>query len=67
MWSLARVVSSPEVLRVYIGSFWDQPIRFDYFKDLFIMEQTDLFADLRSLPANSVVRKVCEPLLPAHP
>ena len=58
MWSLARVVSSPEVLRVYIGSFWDQPIRFDYFKDLFIMEQTDLFADLRSLPANSVVRKI---------
>ncbi|KAK8790871.1 hypothetical protein WA158_005502 [Blastocystis sp. Blastoise] len=58
MWSLGRVVSSPEVLRVYIGSFWDQPIRYEYFKDLFIMEQTDLFADLRALPANSVVRKI---------
>ncbi len=29
MWSLGKVVKSPEVLRVYIGSFWDQPLVFD--------------------------------------
>lgn len=29
MWSLGKVVKSPEVLRVYIGSFWDQPLVFE--------------------------------------
>ena len=29
MWSLGKVVKSPEVLRVYIGSFWDQPLMYD--------------------------------------
>jgi hypothetical protein len=29
MWSIGKVVKSPEVLRVYIGSFWDQPLVFD--------------------------------------
>ena len=27
MWSLGKVLSTPEVARVYIGSFWDQPLR----------------------------------------
>ena len=34
MWSLGRVIKNPEVTRVYLGSFWDQPLRYDYFKDL---------------------------------
>ncbi len=25
MWSLGKVIRSPEVMRVYIGSFWDKP------------------------------------------
>lgn len=25
MWSLGKVIKTPEVLRVYIGSFWDKP------------------------------------------
>ena len=29
MWSLGKVVKSPEVLRVYIGSFWDQPLMYE--------------------------------------
>jgi GTPase SAR1 family protein len=29
MWSLGKVIKSPEVLRVYIGSFWDQPLMYD--------------------------------------
>jgi EH domain-containing protein 1 len=29
MWSLGKVLKSPEVLRVYIGSFWDQPLMYD--------------------------------------
>ena len=29
MWSLGKVLNTPEVARVYIGSFWDQPLRYD--------------------------------------
>lgn len=29
MWSLGKVIKSPEVLRVYIGSFWDQPLMYE--------------------------------------
>ena len=29
MWSLGKVLGTPEVARVYIGSFWDQPLRWD--------------------------------------
>jgi EH domain-containing protein 1 len=62
MWSLGKVVQSPEVLRVYISSFWDKP--YDEVgrsnKDLFDKERNDLMADLRSLPRNSAVRKINE-------
>lgn len=27
MWSLGKIVKTPEVLRVYIGSFWNQPFK----------------------------------------
>lgn len=29
MWSLGKVLNTPEVARVYIGSFWDEPLRYD--------------------------------------
>lgn len=29
MWSLGKVLQTPEVARVYIGSFWDKPLRYD--------------------------------------
>eukprot|EP00479_Gromia_sphaerica_P005766 TRINITY_DN16857_c0_g1_i1.p1 TRINITY_DN16857_c0_g1~~TRINITY_DN16857_c0_g1_i1.p1 ORF type:complete len:102 (+),score=22.85 TRINITY_DN16857_c0_g1_i1:55-360(+) len=60
MWSLGKVFQTPEVLRVYIGSFWDKPYKFEDNKELFQAEQNDLLADLRSLPRNSAVRKINE-------
>jgi hypothetical protein len=60
MWSLGKVIQTPEVLRVYMGSFWDQPLRNKSLEKLFMAEQADLLADLRSLPRNSTVRKVNE-------
>jgi len=58
MWSLGKVLGTPEVARVYIGSFWDQPLRFDINRRLFEAEEQDLFADLQSLPRNAALRKL---------
>lgn len=27
MWSLGKVINTPEVVRVYLGSFWGKPLR----------------------------------------
>uniref|UniRef100_U5EMK8 Putative endocytosis/signaling protein ehd1 n=1 Tax=Corethrella appendiculata TaxID=1370023 RepID=U5EMK8_9DIPT len=58
MWSLGKVLQTPEVARVYIGSFWDQPLRFDVNRRLFEDEEQDLFRDLQSLPKNAALRKL---------
>lgn len=58
MWSLGKVLQTPEVARVYIGSFWDQPLRFDSNRRLFEDEEQDLFKDLQSLPRNATLRKL---------
>ncbi|CAH1402016.1 unnamed protein product [Nezara viridula] len=58
MWSLGKVLQTPEVARVYIGSFWDQPLRFDTNRRLFEDEEQDLFRDLQSLPRNATLRKL---------
>ncbi|CAH8458219.1 unnamed protein product [Heterobilharzia americana] len=58
MWGLGKVLGTPEVVRVFIGSFWDQPLRYDVNRRLFELESQDLFKDLRSLPSNAAMRKL---------
>lgn len=58
MWSLGKVLITPEVARVYIGSFWDNPLHFDMNRKLFELEEQDLFNDLQSLPKNAALRKL---------
>jgi len=58
MWSLGKVITTPEVVRVYLGSFWDQPLRYDENRVLFEQERNDLFADIQSLPRNAALRKL---------
>lgn len=60
MWSIGKVIKSPEVLRVYCGSFWDQPLVYEDHAQLFEMEERDLMKDLKDLPRNSAVRKINE-------
>lgn len=61
MFSLGKVISTPEALRVYVSSFWDHPIDETHEnKNLFIQEKKDLIADLMSLPRNSAIRKINE-------
>lgn len=58
MWSLGKVITTPEVPRVYIGSFWDQPFRYSENRKLFEDEAQDLFNDLLTLPRNCALRKL---------
>lgn len=60
MWSLGKVVNTPEVMRVYIGSFWDGPCMNPDLEAFFKAEQSDLLRDLHELPRNAAVRKVNE-------
>lgn len=58
MWSLSKILNTPEVSRVYIGSFWNEPLQYDGNRDLFEREQDDLVKDLQSLPRFATVRKL---------
>jgi len=60
MWSLGKVLPTPEVARVYIGSFWDQPLTYDANRKLFQAEEQDLFQDLQALPRTAVLRKLSD-------
>ncbi|CAG9768624.1 unnamed protein product [Ceutorhynchus assimilis] len=58
MWSLGKVLQTPEVVRVFIGSFWNEVLRYDINRKLFNDETQDLFKDFQSLPKNSALRKL---------
>ena len=61
MWSLGKVIQSPEALRVYLGSFWDQPLQHQDNAELFEMEERDL---MRGLYSKYRIIKSIKPLNP---
>jgi len=40
MWSLGKVIKTPEVMRVYIGSFWNEPYQNKDNENLFKVQHT---------------------------
>jgi hypothetical protein len=60
LWSLGKTMSSPEVARVYVGSFWQEPLVTMDNAQLFEDEERDLMRDLAILPRQSAVRKINE-------
>merc|ERR1719471_2671217 len=60
MWSLGKVFMTPEVLRVYVGSYWDRDYQNQHNAELFDAEANDLLSDLRGLPRHSAMRKINE-------
>ncbi|KAG0329827.1 EH domain-containing protein 1 [Dissophora globulifera] len=62
MWSLGKVVHTPEVMRVYLVSIWLErpPNAFDDCRSLLDNEKKDLLTDLQQLPINAAIRKVNE-------
>ncbi|KAK7300019.1 hypothetical protein RJT34_10850 [Clitoria ternatea] len=64
MWSLGKVLKTPEVMRVYIGSFNDKPVNDaasgPIGKELFEKEQDDLLSDLKDIPKAACDRRINE-------
>ncbi|CAD6338569.1 unnamed protein product [Miscanthus lutarioriparius] len=64
MWSLGKVLNTPEVSRVYIGSFNDKPVNESAVgplgKELFEREQDDLLSDLKDIPKKACDRRINE-------
>ncbi|CAL0307380.1 unnamed protein product [Lupinus luteus] len=64
MWSLGKVLNTPEVMRVYIGSFNDKPVNDAVSgpigKELFEKEQDDLLSDLKDIPKKACDRRINE-------
>lgn len=58
MWSLGKVIDTPEVSRVYVGSFWDGMLQNETLRDLFEREENDLYTKLAQLPHTAALRKV---------
>jgi len=59
MWSLGKVVKTPEVMRVYLGSFWSGgPLQNPETESLLHSEMVDLMKELLILPKNAAIRKV---------
>jgi GTPase SAR1 family protein len=60
MWSLGKVMNTPEVCRVYMGSFWDAPLQNMEQADLLQREEMDLLNDIMALPQQAVMRRINE-------
>lgn len=58
MWSLGKVIDTPEVSRVYVGSFWDEPLKNENLRELFEQEENDLYTKMAQLPRTAAIRKV---------
>lgn len=60
MWSLGKVMNTPEVSRVYLGSFWDAPMQVTEQAELLQKEELDLCHDIMALPQQAVMRRINE-------
>lgn len=60
MWSLGKVILTPEAMRVYVGSFWEQAPLFTDSITLLRAEQADLMRDIKELPRSATVQRISE-------
>ena len=60
MWALGKVMNTPEVCRVFVGTFWAAPMKCTEQAALLDKEKMDLFNDISLLPQNAVMRRINE-------
>lgn len=60
MWSMGKIFNSPEVVRVFTGSYWDEPLVHDDFESMFESDEWLLIHELVNLPKSCAERKVNE-------
>merc|ERR1719440_2468217 len=58
LWNVGKVLRTPEIARVFVSSFWDQPYRFTDHKQLFDEDKSSVLQELRQLPRTALLRKV---------
>uniref|UniRef100_A0A7E4ZX43 Dynamin-type G domain-containing protein n=1 Tax=Panagrellus redivivus TaxID=6233 RepID=A0A7E4ZX43_PANRE len=58
MWSLSKVIDTPEVPKVYIGSFTEKQSKNSEILELFKDDYADFFKELERLPNQVVARRV---------
>jgi hypothetical protein len=62
LWSLGKVLKTPEVVRVYVLSLWDHQREGvpSLQRELLLQEEGDLLKELRDLPRNAAMAKVSD-------
>jgi len=58
MWSMGKIFDSPEVVRVYTGSYWNGQLVNDDFERMFTKDEKLLVRELVDLPRCAAERKV---------
>mmetsp|Transcript_141418 Transcript_141418/g.249857 ORF Transcript_141418/g.249857 Transcript_141418/m.249857 type:complete len:498 (-) Transcript_141418:68-1561(-) len=58
LWNLGKVIDTPEVTRVYVGSFWWEPLKNTEQQKLFESEEIDLYTMLSLLPRSAATQKL---------
>jgi EH domain-containing protein 1 len=54
------VIQTPEVMRIYVGSFVESKRRDSENEELLQREERDLLKDIQALPKNNLTRKINE-------
>lgn len=55
--STGQTLELKEVIQIYIGSFWGQPVANEVNRKLYEFEEFRIFEDLSNLPKESLLRK----------
>jgi EH domain-containing protein 1 len=58
LWNTGKVLRTPEVARVFISSFWDQPYHFKDHQKLFDEDREAVIKELELLPRTALVRRI---------
>ncbi|CAE7391282.1 Ehd3 [Symbiodinium sp. CCMP2592] len=58
LWNVGKVFQTPEVARVFVSSFWNEPYRFQDHLTLFEEDKAAVVKELQSLPHTALLRKI---------